>query len=492
MSRLVPAPVIMIMLPLLWLAACARVEPNRQFVLDVAQALGGVDRLTTLKSIVVEGEGDAPLLGQNRTPDSDPPNWKITEYRRVTDLVDNRTSMQQVRTVQFLFARVGVQRQQQALDGTVAFDVTPDGMARRVGAQQVMERRVEMLRHPIVAVRAALEEGAILTNRRSQGDDDFIDVTTARGDVLTLAVSRDTRLPTSVTSRATNANLGDVALVTTFAEYEDVSGVKMPRRITTRLDKYLQFDLRVSRNAVDVDSSAAAAPPAVRSAPEPDPADVSVVVEPVAKGVWWLAGPVNHRSSVVEFDDHLLLFEAGLNETRSTAVIEAARALSPKPLTHAVVSHHHFDHSGGLRVAVAEGLTIITHRLNEAFFRELLVRPWTIEPDALARNPKAPSFQLVDDTLTLKDSSMELRLYHLLDNPREGTNLFGYIPKYRLLLQADLYDNTWEQHPWGQNSLDNIKRRGLVVDRSIPVHGAIDSFAGMVRTIAARPGLSPN
>jgi len=194
----------------------------------------------------------------------------------------------------------------------------------------------------------------------------------------------------------------------------------------------------------------------------------------------------------VEFDDHLLLFEAGLNESRSKAVIKAARALSPKPLTQAVVSHHHFDHSGGLRVAVAEGLTIITHRLNEPFFRELLVRPWTIEPDDLARNPRAPTFQLVDDTLTLKDSSMELRLYHLLDNPREGTNLFGYIPKHRLLLQADLYDNTWEQHPWGQNSLDNIKRRGLPVDRSIPVHGAIDSFAGMVRTIAARPAISPN
>jgi len=491
-SRLLPALLVVAMFPLLWPAACARVDPNRRFVLDVAQALGGVDRVTALKSIAVEGEGDAPLLGQNRTPDSDPPNWKVTGYRRVTDLANDRTDMQQVRTVQFLFARLPVQRQHQALDGAVAFDVTPDGVARRVGGQQVMERRAEMLRHPITAVRAALAEGAVVTNRRSQGDDDVIDVSTAHGDVLTLAVSRDTRLPTSVTTRATNANLGDVTIVTAFAEYEDVSGVKMPRRLTTRLDKYLQFDLRVSRNAVDVEPAAAAAPQAVRSAPEPEPAEVSVVVEPVAKGVWWLAGPVNHRSSVVEFDDHLLLFEAGLNESRSKAVIKAARALSPKPLTQAVVSHHHFDHSGGLRVAVAEGLTIITHRLNEPFFRELLVRPWTIEPDDLARNPRAPTFQLVDDTLTLKDSSMELRLYHLLDNPREGTNLFGYIPKHRLLLQADLYDNTWEQHPWGQNSLDNIKRRGLPVDRSIPVHGAIDSFAGMVRTIAARPALSPN
>ena len=42
--------------------------------------------------------------------------------------------------------------------------------------------------------------------------------------------------------------------------------------------------------------------------------------------------------------------------------------------------------------------------------------------------------------MTLKDKSMEVRLYHLLDNPREGTNLFAYVPRDRMLVQADLYD----------------------------------------------------
>ncbi len=286
---------------------------------------------------------------------------------------------------------------------------------------------------------------------------------------------------------ASNDNLGDVAVVTTFADYEDVSGLKMPKKVTTRVDKDLQFDLNVSRNAVDVDP-VPPAPDAVKAAAIPEPPAITVAVEPVTKGVWWLAGSGNHRSIVVEFDDHLLLFEAPLNEARSKAVIDAARALSPKPLTHAVISHHHFDHSGGLRVAVAEGLTIITQRGSEASSRNCWRGPWTIEPDALARSPKEAKFEFVDDTVTLKDKSMELRLYHLLDNPREGTNLFGYIPRERLLLQADLYDNTWQQHLWGQNVLDNIKRRGLAVDRDIPVHGAIEPFAVMAQTIAAKPG----
>jgi hypothetical protein len=477
-----------VLLPALWFAAgCAPVDPDRQFLQDVAQALGGQDRITALKSMAVEGDGYAPMLGQNTMPDGEQPRWKVAEYRRTTDFANDRTSMQQVRTVQFLFAGAGVQRQHQVLDGTVAFDLGADGTARRAGAQQAKDRRTEMLQHPIPAVRAALDEGATLSNRRSEGDNDLIDVKTLKGDVLTLAVSRATRLPASVTTMASNDNLGDVAVVTTFADYEDVSGLKMPKKVTTRVDKYLQLDLNVSRNAVDVDP-VPAAPDAVKSAAVPEPPAVTVAVEPVTKGVWWLAGSGNHRSIVVEFDDHLLLFEAPLNEARSKAVIDAARALSPKPLTHAVISHHHFDHSGGLRVAVAEGLTIITQRGSEAFFKELLARPWTIEPDALARSPKEAKFEFVDDTVTLKDNSMELRLYHLLDNPREGTNLFGYIPRERLLLQADLYDNTWNQHLWGQNVLDNIKRRGLAVDRDIPVHGAIEPFAVMAKTIAAKPG----
>jgi hypothetical protein len=471
-------------------AACASTPPERKAIEDAAAALGGADRITALTSLQVEGSGPAPNAGQNRLPDDELPVWQVSEHTRTIDFANNRTRVRQLREAKFMFAGATVQRVAQGLDGDVAYNAAPDGSLSRASDAAARDRRVELLHHPISVVRAALDPAAKVANPRVEGNDQLVDITTAKGDAVTLAIDQTTHLPSKVTSMAANANMGDVAIVTTFSDYEEVNGVKLPRRLTTMMDKYLQFDLQVAKNTVDVAVSDLAVPDTVKSAPAPAPPPVAVTVEPVAKGIWWLAGSGNHRSIVFEFDDHLVLFEAPVNEARTKAVIDKARTLSSKPLTKAIVSHHHFDHSGGLRVAVAEGLTIVTHRANEAFFKELLARKHTIVPDALQNNPRPATFEFVDDQMTLKDAAMEVQLYHLLDNPREGTNLFAYIPRERMLVQADLYDASWQQHLWGENVLANLAQRKLRIDRDVPVHGVIEPFDQMVKTIKAKPTIA--
>jgi len=463
---------------------CASSSPERNTIDEAAAALGGADRILSLTALQIAGSGAAPNAGQNRMPDDELPVWKVSEYTRDIDLANGRTRVRQVREAQFLFAGATVQRVAQGLDDA-AYNIAADGTMSRAGDAVAKERRVELLHHPLTAVRAALDSAATLANARTEGAEQLVDLRTAGGDTVTLAVDASTHLPARVISRAGNPNMGDVAIVTTFSDYEDVDGVKLPRRLTTMMDKYLQFDLYVSSNRLGGDVAALSAPAAVKSAPVPPQPPVVVTAEPVATGIWWLAGSGNHRSVVFEFADHLVLYEVPVNEARSQAVIDKARSLSAKPLTKAIVSHHHFDHSGGLRVAVAEGLTIITHRANEAFFKDLLARAHTIVPDALQRNRRPATFEWVDDQMTLKDAAMEVQLYHLLDNPREGTNVFAYVPRERMLVQADLYDASWQQHLWGENVLANLARRKLAIDRSVPVHGVIEPFDQMVKTITA-------
>jgi glyoxylase-like metal-dependent hydrolase (beta-lactamase superfamily II) len=395
--------------------------------------------------------------------------------------------VQQVREAQFLFAGDLVQRQTQGLDGDAAYTIGANGMIARAGAAAARDRRTELLHHPVTFLRAIVDVDLTLSNLRAKAGERLVDIAMPGGDTMTLGIDAATHLPTRVSSMAANPNMGDVAIETRFSDYEDVGGLKLPRRLTTKMDYYLQLDLQVAKNAIDGDMSDLAIPAALKQAKAPEPPPVVVTVEPVAKGIWWLAGSGNHRSVVFEFDDHLVLFEAPLNEARTKAVIDKARTLSPKPLTKAIISHHHFDHSGGLRAAIAEGLTIVTHRSNEAFFRSLVGRQHTIAPDTLEKVRRLVMFELVDDQLTLKDKSMEVQLYYLLDNPREGTNIYAYLPRDRILVQADLYDATWLRHSWGENVLQNLERRGLKIERSVPIHGVIEPFAQMVKNIKSKP-----
>ena len=467
---------------------CSSLPPEQQLVAGAGEALGGRSAVDDLTSLRIEGGGTAYLLGQNLLPDADLPTYKVTDYVRTIDLAAGRTATRQTRTAQFAFAGNLVTTPHVGLDGDIAYNVSGEGRVTRAGERDAKDRRIEMLHHPVTIVRAALDPAAMVTNLRQDGDDDLIDVTTAKGDTVTLAVSRTTKLPSRVQSKAAHPNLGDVTITTAFQNYQDVSGVKLPARLVTTTDDYPQLTIDVTKNEVNVDAPGLAVPDEVKAAALPTPPAPVVTVEPVGQGIWWLAGSGNHRSIVFEFDDHLTLFEVPVNEARSKAVIDKARTLSTKPLTQAIVSHHHFDHSGGLRVAVAEGLTVITHRLNEPFFRMLVARPFTIEPDALATAPRPLTMLLVDDMLTLKDTSLEVRLYHLRDNPREGTNLYAYVPRDRMLVQADLYDNTWQRHLWGENVLQNLEQRKIAIDRHVPVHGARESFADMVKTIRAKTG----
>ncbi len=469
-------------------AACAPATPEQQVIDDAVEAVGGADLIRDLKALTIQATGAAPNAGQNRLPDDELPVWKINEYTRRIDLVNSRMRVQQVREAQFLFAGDLVQRQTQGLDADAAYNVGANGTVARAGAVAARDRRNELLHHPVTFLREILDTEVTLSNLRVRAGERLVDVAMPSGDTLTLGIDAATRLPTRVISMVANPNMGDVAIETRFADYEDAGGLKLPRRLTTKMDQYLQLDLQVSRNTIDGDVSDLAIPAEIREAKAPEPPPVVVTVEPVAKGIWWLAGSGNHRSVVFEFDDHLVLFEAPVNEARTKAVIDKARSLSPKPLTKAIVSHHHFDHSGGLRVAIAEGLTIVTHRSNEAFFRSLVARQHTIAPDALEKNRKRVTFELVDDHMTLKDTSIEVQLYHLLDNPREGTNIYAYLPRDRILVQADLYDATWLRHSWGENVLQNLERRGLKIERSVPVHGVIEPFAQMVANIKSRPG----
>ncbi len=285
-----------------------------------------------------------------------------------------------------------------------------------------------------------------------------------------------------------NANLGDVAVETSFGDYQGAGDLKLPATLTTKTDRFTTVDLRLTRQTVDADTGDLAAPAAAASAAQiAGPPPATVAVEEVAKGIWLLAGQ-SHHSVLVEFSDHLTLIEAPQNETRALAVIAKARELQPKkPLTHVVATHHHFDHSGGIRAAVSEGLAIVAHKASAAFYQEAAGRSHTLAPDALAKNAKPAKVESVDDQLVLSDAAMTMHLYDIAGSSHASTLLMAYFPRERVLVEADVYSPGGTVAPYAANLLENITKRKLRVDRIVPIHGTIGPFSDLVKAVGATP-----
>lgn len=465
-------------------AACTTVPPDQQLLADVAAALGGRDRIGTVKTLVLEGEGTHWNLGQDMTMEATGQTFAVTGYRRALDLAGGRMQVQQTRTPNFLyFQGQAPQTQTFGLDGDVAYTIAASGTASRAGAAAVRDRNIELHHHPLVLVRAALDGRAMLSNLRTDGAERLVDITAPAG-AFTLALDAS-HLPTRIRSTSPHPNLGDVVIETRFSEYVDEAGLKLPRRLEMNTDRFKTAELRLARATVDGDAGDLAAPEAARAAAEPVPAAPSVVPEVVSPGVWLLAGQ-SHHSALIEFGDHLMLVEAPQSEARTLAAIAKARELVPgKPLTRLVTSHHHFDHSAGLRAAIAEGMTVITQQANVAFFEEAATRPFTLQPDALAKAPRPATVEGVDDARVIEEGGRRVELYHIAGNPHADTLLMVYLPKERVLIQADAFSPGSAVNPYAANLLSNVQTRKLRVDRIVPLHGTIAPFSALVKAVPA-------
>jgi glyoxylase-like metal-dependent hydrolase (beta-lactamase superfamily II) len=231
--------------------------------------------------------------------------------------------------------------------------------------------------------------------------------------------------------------VGDYPIEITYSDYADFGGVKFPRRIVQTEDGHPTLDITVA--AVRPNASVAIEVPAnVRQVASAPP--LTVAVEKLADGVWYLSTP-NARSWLVEFNNHVVLVEGMTGEERSLAInAEIAKLIPNKPLRYVINTHAHYDHAGGLRTYVAQGVTIVTHELNKPFFEKMWARPRTIAPDLLSKSPKPALFETVSDKKVMTDGTQTLELYHMKGTSHNVANLIVFMPRHGLVFWGDGYN----------------------------------------------------
>jgi glyoxylase-like metal-dependent hydrolase (beta-lactamase superfamily II) len=442
---------------------------------DASTALGAA----SLKSIEYSGSGVLFAAGQSATPGQPWPRFNAKSYTRAVNYETASLRDDVVRTQGENPPRGGgvqpvrgEQRQVFVASGDHAWNLVAD--AAVPAPMTLAERRWQLWSTPHGVVKAALASNVTVQGR--------VIAFTLPGRVTVRAVLDDRNLVERVEGAIPNAVLGDMAVTVTYADYKDYGGVKFPTRIRQSAGGFPTLDLTVTdvrpNVAVDVQT-----PDAVRQATN---VYGRVTTQMVADGVWYLTGGTHH-SVIIEMKDHLIAVEAPLNDERALAVLGEARALAPgKPVRYVVASHHHFDHSGGLRALAAEGATVVAHESSRAFLEGALAAPATLAPDHLARSNRKPVVEGVRDRRVLTDGVRTVEVHHIAGNTHADGLLMVYLPKEKLLSEADVFTpppaNTppaMPPSPFTLNLVDNLKRLNLAVDRLLPLHGRLVPLADL-------------
>jgi glyoxylase-like metal-dependent hydrolase (beta-lactamase superfamily II) len=106
--------------------------------------------------------------------------------------------------------------------------------------------------------------------------------------------------------------------------------------------------------------------------------------------------------------------------------------------------------------------------------------------------PRAPMIETVKDKRVLTDGNMTLEVHLLRGNFHAEGLLVAYIPKEKLLIQADAFiprpgvPPLPSPSPYTVNLVENVEKLKLDVARVVQIHGGIDSWDTVLKA-AGRP-----
>jgi glyoxylase-like metal-dependent hydrolase (beta-lactamase superfamily II) len=462
------------------LASCASTSESAGELTARASKAMGADNLTTLR---YSGDGTGYTFGQAYVPEG---AWPRIALHSVTRSIDYANGAMRDEIVLSRaepqggggYPLSGQQRNDQFISGEIAWNQSPT--AATPGPRFVTDRVHQLWITPHGALKAAQRNGA--TVRAGDGGARGLAFTQPGRFSATVWIGAD-GFVSQVDSTFADPVLGDTRAVTTYSEYRDVSGVRFPMRVRQSIAGHPVLDLAV-REVQPNAAVALAVPDTARDQGE------RVTADKVADGVWMIGGGT-HNSVAIELPDHFVLVETPLNDARTQAVIDRVKQLAPgKPIRYAINSHQHFDHAGGVRTAVAEGATIVTQAASVPYFERIMAQANTIRADRMAQSGKRPSFTAVRERLDLGDATQPIQIHRIAGSVHADAFLMVYLPKDKLLIEADAYTPGPPNSPPpavananNLNLIANIERLNLAVDRILPLHGRVVPLAELYAAV---------
>jgi len=488
---------------------------------DARAVLAAADKATgasKVNSIEYTGTGWIAFIGQNFSTTDDWPRVDLKTYTATIDY-QNKAGKEDYIRVQGKnpprgggagFSIQGEPRTQNFVNGPAAWTLNAQGQPQAQDDQAEI-RQFMIWVSPHGFIKAAMQDRNAQVSARhfvKTGQTFRVIGFTTMGKYRATAEINEENLPERIVTWIPNPVMGDMQVEIRYENWRDVgNGVKFPGLIHMHQGDHpfvrgMNFmNLNVSDVKVNVPNATPALPDTVRNAEVPT---VRVTSQQISPGVWFLAGG-SHNSVAIEFKDFIGLVEAPLNDARTNAVIaEAKRVIPNKPIRYVLNTHHHWDHSGGIRAAAAEGATIVTHASNDDFFEEVVLapQPRSLSPDRLSTFPFATTgpgpqpLQSCEERYALSDGTQTAIMYHVEGLNHAGDMAVVYLPGPKILINGDLWGPPAAGAPPPANVnpnavvlFNNIKRLKLDVTTHVPIHGNPGpqaDFDRIVGPVAAR------
>jgi glyoxylase-like metal-dependent hydrolase (beta-lactamase superfamily II) len=445
-----------------------------------------------IKTLQYTANGVMFSVGQSATPFGPLPRYYVKSYTRNIDFNNAAMREEIVRTQGEDPPRggggqpiTGEQRQIQLVQGDYAWNEAAKEMAPRFW--EAADRQHQIWVTPQGFVRAALAHEASSKPQTVDGRKMTVISFTMKGKMKADAYVNDENIIERIDSWYGHPVIGDTKVQTHFSGYRDFAGIKFPGKIVQYQDGNPTLDLDITAVRVNQPISIST-PENVRTNPAP------VKMEKAADGVWHIGGG-SHNSALIEMKDYLIVVEGPQGDERSAAVIaEVKKTVPGKPIRYLVNTHHHFDHSSGVRAYALEGATIVTHELNRAYFERAAANSRNFSPDRLAKAGKKPAFQAMGDNMVLTDGTRSVELYQIGGNPHHQGLVMAYLRKEKILIEADAFtpgpagaEPPKVVNPFTVNLEAQVRRLNIDVEKILPLHGRIVPYSELIAAIGKKP-----
>ena len=482
------ALVVLVPCLILFQLSCAQPTPaeqGRQLLEQAAEAMGGLASLEGIENITRVGTSQRSSLGQGHVTTERLLIGRASPFKQIIDF-----------TVPREVGLAGDREIPTVADWEKGGYRNVFNMALRpLEPQQLTGYKTEWDRDIAKFVVHALGDGSTIEGAsENQVTLRFIDGTTYQ-----VSLDGATHLITTLEFTEDRNPYGDLDKVRTFSDYGDAGGVQLPFKETTQeMGEVTQARewSSISINGELNEEQFAIAEGLEELAEEIGHADtIHVIPSELADGVYF--GESMHMNNMwVEFEDFIAVIEGPTNEMHSLEVIRQIRETSgDKPIRYLITSHHHSDHTGGIRAYAAEGATVVTHANNEEVIREILTRPHTLKPDSLSQSGLEPQIEVVEETHTITDGNRSIELLHV-PNPHANGYLAIYLPKERLLFESDLFqiqgdrwqvvmDDTPRLPEEGKALYEVVTEAGWRPSQIVPGHGILLPWKLLADTVKA-------